>query len=299
MTVVAITVFVVAYVLIASDRVNKTLAALSGAAVVVALGVVGSEDVFFSRETGIDWDVIFLLLGMMIIVSVLRETRCSRIHRDLGGQARQRFSAADHDPTGVGDRGRLGAVGQCHHSVVDRAGHAAGDRLAINAAPFLMAEVFASNIGGAATLVGDPPNIIIASQSGLVVQRLSRAHDADRDPRHGRFPRHVAAACSAARSVSMPERVADVMSLNEREAIRYFRLLIKCGVVLVAVFAAFVTHSVLHIAPSIVALLGAGIPGPDLPAGAIRLPVQRRVGDAAVFRRTVHHGGRPGEDRGH
>lgn len=74
MTVVAITVFVVAYVLIASDRVNKTLAALSGAAVVVALGVVGSEDVFFSRETGIDWDVIFLLLGMMIIVSVLRQT---------------------------------------------------------------------------------------------------------------------------------------------------------------------------------------------------------------------------------
>ena len=55
------------------------------------------------------------------------------------------------------------------------------------------------------------------------------------------------------------ERVADVMSLNEREAIRDSRLLIKCGVVLVAVFAAFVAHSVLHIAPSIVALLGAGI----------------------------------------
>ena len=74
MTVLAITVFVVAYALIASDRVNKTLVALAGAAVVVALGVVESEDVFFSRETGIDWDVIFLLFGMMIIVSVLRQT---------------------------------------------------------------------------------------------------------------------------------------------------------------------------------------------------------------------------------
>lgn len=41
------------------------------------------------------------------------------------------------------------------------------DRLAITAAPFLMAEVFASNVGGAATLVGDPPNIIIASRGGL------------------------------------------------------------------------------------------------------------------------------------
>ena len=49
------------------------------------------------------------------------------------------------------------------------------------------------------------------------------------------------------------------MSLNEREAIRDPRLLIKCGVVLVAVFAAFIAHSVLHIEPSIVALLGAGI----------------------------------------
>ena len=45
-----------------------------GAAVVLALGIVGSEDVFYSQETGIDWDVIFLLLGMMIIVSVVRQT---------------------------------------------------------------------------------------------------------------------------------------------------------------------------------------------------------------------------------
>jgi Na+/H+ antiporter NhaD/arsenite permease-like protein len=56
-----------------------------------------------------------------------------------------------------------------------------------------------------------------------------------------------------------PARVADVMTLNEREAIRDPSLLIKCGVVLVLVFAAFILHSVLHIEPSIVALLGAGV----------------------------------------
>src|SRR5271156_1128942 len=56
-----------------------------------------------------------------------------------------------------------------------------------------------------------------------------------------------------------PERVADVMSLEEREAIRDPRLLIKCGVVLVAVLIGFVAHSALHMQPSIVALLGAGI----------------------------------------
>jgi Na+/H+ antiporter NhaD/arsenite permease-like protein len=56
-----------------------------------------------------------------------------------------------------------------------------------------------------------------------------------------------------------PARVSDIMSLEEREAIRDPALLIKCGVVLVAVFTAFVTHTVLHIEPSIVALLGAGV----------------------------------------
>ncbi len=74
MAVVAVTVFVVAYALIASDRINKTVVALSGAAIVVAVGVVGADDVFLSHETGIDWNVIFLLFGMMIIVSVLRQT---------------------------------------------------------------------------------------------------------------------------------------------------------------------------------------------------------------------------------
>jgi Na+/H+ antiporter NhaD/arsenite permease-like protein len=56
-----------------------------------------------------------------------------------------------------------------------------------------------------------------------------------------------------------PEHAAEVMELNEREAIQDGRLLVKCAVVLVAVFAAFVGHSVLHIEQSVVALLGAGV----------------------------------------
>lgn len=132
------------------------------------------------------------------------------------------------------------------------------DRLAINAAPFLVAEAFASNIGGSATLVGDPPNIIIASRAGLsfndflihltpivlivigvLVALLPRL-----------FPDTFAVDT---------ERVADVMSLEEREAIRDQRLLVKCGAVLVLVFAAFIAHPVLRMDPSVVALLGAGI----------------------------------------
>ena len=74
MTVIAVVVFVVAYVLIATEWTHKLLAALGGAAVLLALGVTDSEHAFYSHDTGIDWDVIFLLLGMMIIVGILRRT---------------------------------------------------------------------------------------------------------------------------------------------------------------------------------------------------------------------------------
>ena len=72
--VAAVVVFAAAYVLIASEKVNRTAVALGGAAAMVVIGVVRGGDVFFSEETGIDWNVIFLLLGMMIIVGVLRQT---------------------------------------------------------------------------------------------------------------------------------------------------------------------------------------------------------------------------------
>jgi len=132
------------------------------------------------------------------------------------------------------------------------------DRLRIDPVPFLIAEVFASNIGGAATLIGDPPNIIIASRSGLTFND---------------FLIHMAPIVIIEMIVFVailpllfrgpyttdPDRAADVMALNEREAIEDPALLIKCGVVLLGVFVAFVGHPVFHIEPSIVALLGAGV----------------------------------------
>ncbi len=71
---IAVAVFVTAYVLIASERIPKVTTALAGAGIILALGIASADDAFFSAETGVDWDVIFLLLGMMFIVSVLRRT---------------------------------------------------------------------------------------------------------------------------------------------------------------------------------------------------------------------------------
>jgi Na+/H+ antiporter NhaD/arsenite permease-like protein len=257
--VIAVTVFVVAYVLIATEYKPKAAVALAGAGVVLGLSVVGSDEVFYSHDTGIDWDVIFLLLGMMIIVGVLRRTG---VFEYIAVWAAKR---AKGSPLRI--MLLLVLITAVASAFLDNVTTVlliapvtllVCDRLAINPVPFLLAEVFASNIGGTATLIGDPPNIIIGSRAGLsfndflvnlapiviivlivfmlVLPRLFRgSFDVD------------------------PERVADVLALNEREALQDIPLLIKSGIVLVAVLAAFVAHSALHIEPSIVALLGAGV----------------------------------------
>lgn len=258
-SVVAVTVFVVAYALIATDRVHKTLVALAGAAIVVALPIIDSDDVFYSRDTGVDWDVVFLLLGMMIIVSVLRQTGVFE-YVAIWSAKRARGS-----PLRV--MILLVVVTAIASALLDNVTTVlliapvtllVCDRLAINAAPFLMAEAFASNIGGTATLVGDPPNIIIASKAGLSFNdfliHLAPIVLIVTVVLIAMLPRLFPGAFTVD-----PERAADVMSLEEKEAIRDPRLLVACGVVLAAVFAAFIAHSVIHMEPSLVALLGAGI----------------------------------------
>jgi Na+/H+ antiporter NhaD/arsenite permease-like protein len=74
MAVIAVLVFLAAYILIATERVPKMVTALVGAGVILGLGVASAQEAFYSPDTGVDWDVIFLLLGMMIIVGVLRRT---------------------------------------------------------------------------------------------------------------------------------------------------------------------------------------------------------------------------------
>jgi Na+/H+ antiporter NhaD/arsenite permease-like protein len=255
----AVAVFVVAYVLIATERVHKTVAALAGAGVVLALGVVDSEHAFYSHETGIDWDVVFLLLGMMIIVGVLRRTGVFE-YTAIWAAKRAKGSPLRVMVLLV----LITAVASAFLDNVTTVLLVAPvtllvcDRLGINPVPYLIAEVLASNIGGAATLIGDPPNIIIGSRAGLSFNDFV-VHMGPIVVIELIVFTLVLPWLFRGSFVADPERVADVMALNEREAIQDTRLLIKCGIVLVAVFVGFVGHSVFHVEPSVVALLGAGI----------------------------------------
>jgi Na+/H+ antiporter NhaD/arsenite permease-like protein len=259
MAVIAVAVFLAAYVLIATEWVPKTITVLVGAGIILALGVSTSEDAFYSHETGVDWDVIFLLLGMMIIVGIVRRTG---VFEFMAIWAAKR---AKGSPLRV--MVLLVLITAVASALLDNVTTVlliapvtllVCDRLGVSPIPFLIAEVLSSNLGGAATLIGDPPNIIIASRSGLTFND---------------FLLNMApiAALALAVFIAMlpllfrgsfradPERVADVMALNEREAIKDWRLLIICGAVLVAVFIGFIGHAVFHVEPSVVALLGAGL----------------------------------------
>jgi Na+/H+ antiporter NhaD/arsenite permease-like protein len=254
----AIAVFVIAYALIISERFNKTTVALVGAGLIVCLPVIDSADVFYSQDSGIDWDVIFLMLGMMIIVSIMRQTGAFEyaaiwaVKRSNGSPLRIMILLMLIMALASAILPNVVSV-----LLIAPVTLLVCERLEINPVPLLIAEVFASNIGGAATLVGDPPNIIIGARKGLsfnaffvnmapivVIVMLAL----------------VAAAPLLFRGLGAvdPERVADVVSVDDDDVLHDRRLLIKCGVVLVAVLVGFVVSPTIHLAPSLVALLGAG-----------------------------------------
>jgi len=258
-TALVVIAFVAAYVLIATERIHRVAAALWGAAAMVVLGVVDSQSGFFSEDTGIDWNVIFLLLGMMIIVGIVRQTG---VFEFIAIWAAKRA------------RGRpfpimvmlvlLTAVASALLDNVTTVLLVAPvtllvcDRLGTTPVPFLLAEAMASNIGGTATLIGDPPNIIIAGRSGLTFNDFA----INLGPVVVLLLVVFVGLCWllwGRRLHVDPERAATVLDLNEREAIEDKALLVKCGVVLALVLAGFVLRPVLGLEPSIVALLGAGL----------------------------------------
>ncbi len=259
MTLFAVAVFVTAYALIASEKIHRVTVALGGAAVMLAAGVLDFEHAFHSEETGVDWEVIFLLLGMMIIVGVLRQTgvfeyvAIRAVKRAGGGPFRVMVLLV---LITAGASALLDNVTTV--LLIAPVTLLVCNRIGVNPVPFLLAEVFASNVGGTATLIGDPPNIIIAGRAGLTFND---------------FLIHLAPIVVVLVGALLllcrvmfrdqfaydPEGAAEVMALDEREAISDPRLLIKSGVVLIAVLVGFVVSATTGTAPATVALLGAGV----------------------------------------
>ncbi|MFC4052136.1 ArsB/NhaD family transporter [Actinomadura syzygii] len=259
LAVAAIVIFIGAYVLIASERVHRTAVALGGAGLMLLLRVTDGDAAFFSSESGIDWNVIFLLLGMMVIVSVLRRTG---VFEFVAIWAAKRARGRPYRLMVMLVVLTAGASALLDNVttvlLIAPVTFLVCDRLGLRPEPYLIAEVMASNIGGTATLVGDPPNIIIASRGGLSFNDFL-VHLAPL------IVLLVAVFCVLCRWLFRsafehdPALAAEVMELDERKAITDRGLLLQGLTVLGIVVVAFVLHPVLHYEPSVVALLGAGL----------------------------------------
>ncbi len=265
---IASLVLVAVYVFIAFELMHRTLAALVGASLMLFVSyTIGTFNPSFRILTfdqamrAIDGNVIFLLLAMMIIVGVLKRTGVFQ------WMAYKSFQAA---------RGSIYALAVLL-MVITAITSAFLDNvttmlliipvtieiavaLGINPLTLLLPEVFASNVGGTATLIGDPPNILIGSYAGLTFTD---------------FITHLTVICIIALAVAAAyflfwfrkdyhaAKVADVPAMVARLRMEYRitnpALLIKAGGVLALTIFLFVISGSLHMEPSIAALAGASL----------------------------------------
>ncbi|MCA8942741.1 MAG: ArsB/NhaD family transporter [Planctomycetes bacterium] len=164
----ATAIFVVAFAAIVSERVHKTKVALVGAATMIVLPILTQNEAFHSTRFGVDYNVIFLLISMMIMINIIARSgvfewtaiKAAKLGRGYPFRIMAIFIA-------------LTAVSSAFLDNVTTVLLLApvtlliADELDIDPVPFLIAEALASNVGGTATLIGDPPNIIIASRAEL------------------------------------------------------------------------------------------------------------------------------------
>lgn len=164
--VAALVIFIIAYFFIASEKVNKTVAAVLGATTMIFFGLFQESEKVWA--TYIDFNTIFLLLGMMTFVSVLEE---SGLFQYIGVKVAQ-FSGTSSKRLFI----LLTLFVAVMSGFLDNVTtilvampltFAITEPLDMDPIPFVIGEIFASNIGGTMTLIGDPPNIMIGSEAKL------------------------------------------------------------------------------------------------------------------------------------
>lgn len=252
---VATTIFVITYALIISEKVNRAIVALIGAGLVIGLGVLTQEQAI----GGIDFNTIGLLTGMMVLVGI---TQGSGVFQFLAVKAAK---IAKGHPFGI--LIMLSAITALLSALLDNVTTVLliapvtlfiAQELKMDPYPFLFAEINASNTGGTATLIGDPPNIMIGSATGLTFNQ---------------FLLHLAPLAILAFIVTLiplgilyrkklhvrPDARARLMEFNEWEAITDWRLLKQSLSVFGLVLLGFFFHHTLHLQPATIALTGAAL----------------------------------------
>ena len=247
--------FLATYAVIVTEKVNRAVAALTGAGLMISLGVLNQE----AAIRGVDFNTLGLLTGMMVIVAV---TRRSGIFQFVAIWSAKRVQAR---PWAI--LVMLSVVTAVFSALLDNVTTVLliapvtlliTDELEVSPYPFLVAEIFASNIGGAATLIGDPPNIMIGSAVRLTFNDFV-LNLAPITPPILAVTLAVLYVIYGRGMEAGDERRAHVMRFREREAITDVPLLKKSLAVLGLVIAAFVFAHPLRLEPATIAMFGAAL----------------------------------------
>ncbi len=247
--------FVVTYAVIISEKVNRAIVSLLGAGLMIMLGVLNQE----TAISGIDFNTLGLLIGMMVIVAI---TKRSGVFQFVAVWSAKKVRAS---PWGI--LLMLSLVTAIFSALLDNVTTVLlvapvtlliCHELDITPYPFLFAEIFASNIGGTATLIGDPPNIMIGSAVKLTFNDFV-LNLAPIVPLIMLVTMVIIYLIWGRRLHATDEARARIMQFREREAITDTTLLKLSLLVLALVLAGFVMAHPLRLEPASIAMFGAAL----------------------------------------
>ena len=254
-TIVAIVIFVAAYALIISEKIHRTIIGICGAMLMILLGIISQETAIHH----IDFNTLGLLMGMMVIVNITSETG---LFNYLAIWAAKKVKAKP-----ISLLVALSLLTAVCSALLDNVTtvlltvpitFSITKQLNVDVKPFLIAQILSSNIGGTATLIGDPPKIMIGSAVGLQFMD---------------FITNLTAICILIFIVTIAlliviygkklhttdELREKVMQLDEKSQIVEPRLLKKCLFALAITISLFVLHGQLHLDTATAAMTGAGL----------------------------------------
>lgn len=246
-------VFVLMYVVIVSEKIHRTIAAMLGATIMMLMGVMTQETALHH----VDFNTLGLLVGMMILVGVTGHTGL------FDYVAIKAAKLAKAEPRRI--LIYLAIITAVFSAFLDNVTtvllmvpvtFSITQKLHLKPNAFLLTQIIASNVGGTATLIGDPPNIMI----GSAVKQLTFMSFIENLAPIVFFNLVVVLAIVAfvyrKGLHTTPELQAELMQMDEKKALKNRGLLMRCLLVLSLVILGFFTHSITHIESSMIALAG-------------------------------------------
>lgn len=251
----ATAVFLITYAIIVSEKIHRSVIAFVGAAVMILTGILNPE----LAVHYVDWNTIGLLVGMMIIVGITRETGLFEF------LAIKAAKMAKGRPLAI--MVSLAAITAICSALLDNVTtvllmvpvtFAIARKLELSPIPFLIVEIISSNIGGTATLIGDPPNIMIGSATHLgfldfvinLTPVVILIHVVTIFILQLIYKRQM---------IVTPEIQERIYDLDETQELKDIPLMKKCLLVMGITILGFFLHQFLHLESSVIALTGASL----------------------------------------